>query len=714
MLGLAGQGLAESMLFDRAVLAQTVPGVSLKLRKEPNHLDVMLAGIGDSARVVQERSSKTSWRGEIIRSQDGLSTKNVAQQVAMPEMGLASVRLRGSGSTFQLEVISVADSVLPKPQILATGDDLVLRFHGLHGVVSARQAGSFDLRRPGRIQQPVVAPQLRSRAVAPPLGDMAVGTMLINNSSFVKASGPPVTLTLNSAPAKDALMALARLGGYGFVFVGSSEDSGQNVSAGSGVTMAFRGESYAKALNSVLMASGLQGKLDGRTLLVGTSVSSKTFGPQVSKVYRLNQSSAFSAANYLAALGADVNRVATNSIASSSEVGFDGASSKTIAEVKDSTVKVDSYGADNGPLRGLYVTTDSRLQTVTLIGDSGLVAIAENYLRQLDLRQRQVALSVKILDVNLSNDAALDNSFAFRYGNNFIVSDRGELVGAFGALLPPNNGSFDVIAGGAASGKSQYEVLASGSEQVANQPLDPVPINPGNVYKNYTFYDLFRALVQSGSTKTLSSPTLILSENPDKLLGQQVSGAKSDDVFAKSSIGRPYANEGFITVGQQVTTNFKVTPGQNGAPNSCQPEEGTSGLTFGARVSKIDDNGFVTFSLSPSISAVTGTELIQGCGTRNILSVRRLDTGSVRVRDGHTLVLTGVISDSDAQVVRKWPLLGDIPLIGQFFRQSSSSRDKRELVILVTPRIIDDTHGDGYGYGYRPQVPAARQIMSGS
>ena len=185
-------------------------------------------------------------------------------------------------------------------------------------------------------------------------------------------------------------------------------------------------------------------------------------------------------------------------------------------------------------------------------------------------------------------------------------------------------------------------------------------------------------------------------------------------MFEKSSIGRPYANEGFITVGQQVTTNFQVTPGQNGAPNSCQPEEGTSGLTFGARVSKIDDNGFVTFSLSPSISAVTGTELIQGCGTRNVLSLRRLDTGSVRVRDGHTLVLTGVISDTDAQVVRKWPLLGDIPLIGQFFRQSSNARDKRELVILVTPRIIDDTLGDGYGYGYRPQLPAARQIMSGS
>ena len=91
MFGLAGQGLAESMLFERAVLAQTVSRVSLKLRKEPKHLDVMLAGIGDSARVVQERSSNSSWRGEIVRSDEGSSTKEVAQQLAQEEKDIERI-----------------------------------------------------------------------------------------------------------------------------------------------------------------------------------------------------------------------------------------------------------------------------------------------------------------------------------------------------------------------------------------------------------------------------------------------------------------------------------------------------------------------------------------------------------------------------------------------------------------------------------------------
>jgi type IV pilus assembly protein PilQ len=58
--------------------------------------------------------------------------------------------------------------------------------------------------------------------------------------------------------------------------------------------------------------------------------------------------------------------------------------------------------------------------------------------------------------------------------------------------------------------------------------------------------------------------------------------------------------------------------------------------------------------------------------------------------------------------------LGDIPIIGQFFRNSGSNRAKRELVILVTPRIIDDTQGGSWGYGYQPSTRDARRFMGTS
>ena len=90
-------------------------------------------------------------------------------------------------------------------------------------------------------------------------------------------------------------------GGYGFVYVGEITSASDSATASKDalVSIAFQNESYARALNGVLLASGLQGKLDGRTLLVGKAAATKTFGPQMSKVIRLNQVSAQSAAEYL-------------------------------------------------------------------------------------------------------------------------------------------------------------------------------------------------------------------------------------------------------------------------------------------------------------------------------------------------------------------------------------------------------------------------------
>ena len=711
-------GLMENV--SRQVHAQGA--LTLRIHRGPSGVEVVVEGVGPQP-VLQQRMNGGVWEGR-LQTQGQPGVRNGGQQLSDPGASLAKVAIRGSGQTYQLEVVPAPGQILQEPEVSADGRNLILQFNGL-ATAPTLQTGRLDLNTPGRVPQARYAPSLRPHAVAPPLGDMAVGTMVLQNRSFVNVSGPPVTLTLNNAPAKDALMALARLGRYGFVYVGDSSgassesgqaETGSVSSGGNPVSMSFQNESYARALNGVLLAAGLQGKLDGRTLMVGTAVSAKTFGPQVSKVYRLNQASASSAADYLASLGASVSIVNTTSI-TSGEPASSGTSqlSNQTSQTTSTSTSVETYNAAVGPLKGLVGTTDSRLQTITLVGDSALVAIAESYLKQIDLRQRQVALSVRILDVSLDNDAAMQNSFAFRKGNNFIVSDRGELVGAFGSLLPPNDNNFDAISGGASSAKFERETVSGERADIATQLIPPSPtpsrINPGSAYPKNDLFDLVKALITSNSAKTLASPTLILSENSAELLGgAEVSASGVESALGKASIGRPKANESFVTVGTQEIISYNVQAGQNGAPNSCQPEFGNAGLTFGARVSKIDDNGFVTFALSPSIAAVTGNQNVEGCGPVSILSVRRLDTGSLRVRDGQTLILTGVISDSDSQQVRKWPILGDIPLIGQFFRASTGQRSKRELVILVTPRIINDMEGGTYGYGYQPSLPAARQV----
>jgi type IV pilus assembly protein PilQ len=186
------------------------------------------------------------------------------------------------------------------------------------------------------------------------------------------------------------------------------------------------------------------------------------------------------------------------------------------------------------------------------------------------------------------------------------------------------------------------------------------------------------------------------------------------NIGLSSAIGRRRANEGVVRVGTNVVTGYETQTTQGAI--SCVPELSTAGLVLGARVEKIDDNGFVTFVLSPSISAVTDKERAPaGCGSDlNILSIRSLDTGALRVRDGQTLIMTGVISDFDRVEVSKWPILGDIPLVGSLFRSSGSRREKRELVIMVTPKIVNDQEGGVYGYGYQPSSSEARSFMGAS
>jgi type IV pilus assembly protein PilQ len=737
-------------------------------------VDVVISGVGAGPQL-QQSNSGAVWLGRLyVATPTGL--RRGTQTLSLPEAGFQSISLSGVGSQFSIQVAPVPGFPLGRPLVSADGNNLILTFAA--APQASQQTFSRDLTIPGRVPQPDMVPPLQPRAVAPPVGDMAVGSILIANSGFVNVSGPPITMTMQNAPARTVLMSLSRMGGYGFVYVNAdsssqaaSGSSGTQSAAGSSgtqsaandqdpsrlISISFRNENYARALNSVLMAAGLQGKVEGNTLLAGPNVLSKGFGAQLSKVYRLNQVGANSAADYLANLGARVSKTNTTTTAISQGVpqSQQVSQASTTSTTQSSTITtVNSYGADNGPLLGLQATTDSRLSTITLVGSPPLVAVAETYLRQLDLRQRQVALSVKILDVSLDNQKEIDNSFAFRYGNNFIVNDSGQMLGAFGSLLPPGadafgrgypqDFTFEVGPDGKITSTAPpgYNSMGGGNLGPAFYPpgnqaslfTDATRRNPGLAYPPDNFYNFVKAKIESSSTKVLASPTLILSENSEELRtgddqlavniqslssggsGSGGSGGSSGGGGGSTSaaIGRTKANESFVTVGEQVITNYTVTTGTQGNGNSCQPQFGIAGLTFGARVSKIDDNGFVTFSMSPAISATVRQFPVQGCGPIDILAIRRLDTGSARVRDGQTLILTGVISDRDTEAVTKWPILGDIPIIGQFFRNSGSNRAKRELVILVTPRIIDDTQGGSWGYGYQPSTRDSRRFLGTS
>ena len=743
-----GNGSAAGAPSANAPAVPTAGPLQLKVRRLRDSVELVIEGAG-LAPQLQQSSGANGWQG-LLTTATPSGLRVGPQRLSLPELGFQTITLDGSGSSYRVGVTPVAGAPLGRPVVSGDGVSLIISFPASSQL--SLPVARFNSQQPGYIPQASFAPPLQPRAVAPPLGDMAVGSMTLRNPGYLNLSGPAVTMTLKNAPAKDALMALAQVGGYGFAYVAEpdvSNSTGGGVDAGSiRISLAFRGESFGRAFNTALLAAGLQGRREGNMILAGPKALSKTFGPQLSKVYRLNQVGPNAAADYLANLGATVTK--TNTITTSVTQGGDlnqpsGAPNSATTQ-SSSITNVEAYGASSGPLLGLRATTDTRLGTITLVGDPVIVSVAEQYLKQLDLRQRQVALSVRILDVNLDNVSEIDNSFAVRWGNNFIVNDSGQLLGAFGRNLPPTSNDFrrgvpndlkvelqpsDGTTPGTVTTEgtnlpglqTSASVTLNGAASQGGSLVDGVRRNPGVNFPSDQFFDFVRAQIVSGSTKLLASPTLILQENTSLLReGSETASSTGSSQSASqgitnigldSAVGRRRANEGVVRVGTNVVTGYSTETPSQGGNVVCTPELSTAGLVLGARVEKIDDNGFVTFVLSPSVSAVTDQENApQGCGSNlNILSIRSLDTGALRVRDGQTLIMTGVISDFDRTEVSKWPILGDMPLIGQFFRKSSGRKEKRELVIMVSPRIINDDQGGVYGYGYQPGTAAGREFF---
>ena len=134
---------------------------------------------------------------------------------------------------------------------------------------------------------------------------------LISNPNLLEIEGPSVSLVFKKAKAKAIFEYLAEIGNYGFVWVKNSPNKENDVDNQRLISMTLNDVSYKKAINSLLLASGLQAKLHNNILYVGPNVRNTVFDTRSTDVYQLNQISASSAADYLANLGASVTKTFT-------------------------------------------------------------------------------------------------------------------------------------------------------------------------------------------------------------------------------------------------------------------------------------------------------------------------------------------------------------------------------------------------------------------
>ena len=105
---------------------------------------------------------------------------------------------------------------------------------------------------------------------------------------------------------------------------------------------------------------------------------------------------------------------------------------------------------------------------------------------------------------------------------------------------------------------------------------------------------------------------------------------------------------------------------------------------------QINEKGTVTMQIHPSISEKSKTSLSpDGKSSKPIIDVREVDS-MIEVKNNQTVVIAGLIVDKIIETKRSVPLLGDIPYLGALFSFVSQEKKKTELVILITPFILND------------------------
>lgn len=290
------------------------------------------------------------------------------------------------------------------------------------------------------------------------------------------------------------------------------------------------------------------------------------------------------------------------------------------------------------------------------------MALATQYLTRLDLRQRQVAVNVRIIDINLSAIDRFGVSFSFGLGGTDLLSTGGAGIVNFGGNTPANTGN---------------PINQTGVGLVNAPGIISVPTN---------FLLQLQAQVINGNAKILTDPTLVVQE------GQTAN----------------------VNLTQEVVTNVTSQVSTSTPPVvTTTIEKDSAGLELALEVARIDDNGFVTLTVAPRVTSIGGTQSVNaGAGsaanTIALLNVRELSSGAIRLRDGQSLILTGIIQEQERVSVSKIPILGDLPIIGALFRSTENNTQRNEVVVILTPQILDDSDQSVFGYRYSPSEEVQR------
>jgi len=301
----------------------------------------------------------------------------------------------------------------------------------------------------------------------------------------------------------------------------------------------------------------------------------------------------------------------------------------------EETIGGKSNNALNNSQSSLNIEAHEGTNAIVISAQPALMASLSSIIRQLDIRRAQVLVEAIVVEVSEGNGINLSVQWASTAGAATQFNDNGVSTS-------------DIIAGA-------YQV--NNDEDDLTDVADALSSIAGGIagFVGNDWGVILQALSTTTGSNILATPSLTTLDN------QEASFIVGDEVPVLTGSTSSSSNDNpFQTIERrEVGIKLKVTP-------------------------QINEGDSVQMVIEQEVSN------IQGQTSVDVIFATRSVKTTVLAKSGETIVIGGLIDEAVNETVDKVPLLGDIPYIGQLFRSTKSSTEKRNLMIFLRATIIRD------------------------
>lgn len=328
-----------------------------------------------------------------------------------------------------------------------------------------------------------------------------------------------------------------------------------------------------------------------------------------------------------------------------------------VLEGVSKTIQAEELGGSKAKSNNREVSIDAHEDSNSLVitAEPDMMRSLEEVIRQLDIRRAQVQVEAIIVEVFEGDGTTLGVQLVSEEGGGTQFTNGVAGVGA----------------------------LAVAARQAENREVNRTNITANGevVSSSDTIEGNFQPLAQllGGANGLIAG---IINEGWGAVV-QAVSNDTNSNILATPHLTTMDNEEAFFIVGQEVPILGAISSNSNSQLQTQSVDREEVGIKLKV-TPQINEGNAVQLLIEQEVSSVSGATAVDIS-----INKREIKT-TVIVDDGGTIVLGGLIDEEVQESVSKVPLLGDIPIVGNLFKSTSSSKRKRNLMVFLRPSIVRD------------------------